>query len=65
MWKVVILVFVVALFVAWHAFRPERLVVNKRVHEELPTAQGSSPDPTLASGTFHSVLHPAWSKNSS
>jgi hypothetical protein len=41
-----------------YAFRPERLVVNKRVHEEFPTAQGSSPDQTLASGTFHAVLHP-------
>src|SRR5258708_11084572 len=57
-WKVAIPVFVVALFVAWYAFRPERLVVNRPVHEELPTAQGSSPDQTLASGTFHSVVHP-------
>jgi hypothetical protein len=57
-WKVVIPIFVAALFVAWYAFRPERLVVNKTVHEELPTAQGGSPDQTLASGTFHSVLHP-------
>jgi hypothetical protein len=56
--KVVIPVFVVALFVAWYAFRPERLVVNRSVHEELPTAQGGSPDQTLASGTFHSVVHP-------
>lgn len=58
LWKVLIPVFVVALFVAWYEFRPERLVVNKRVHEELPAAQGSSPAQTLASGTFHSVLHP-------
>lgn len=57
-WKVFVLVLVVALFVAWYAFRPERLVVNRRVHEELPAAEGSSPAEALASGTFHSVLHP-------
>jgi len=57
-WQVFIPVLVIALFVAWYAFRPERLVVNQRVHEELPTNQGSSPDQTLASGTFHSILHP-------
>ena len=58
LWKVLIPVFVVALFVAWYEFRPERLVVNKRVHEELPAAKGGSPAQTVASGTFHSVLHP-------
>jgi hypothetical protein len=57
-WKVAGPVVVIALFVAWYAFRPERLVVNKRVHEELPTAQGSLTNQTLASGTFHSVVHP-------
>ncbi len=57
-WKVILIVVVVALFVAWYAFRPERLFVNKRVHEELPTAQGGSPLQTLASGTFHGVVHP-------
>ena len=57
-WQVVIPVLVIALFVAWYAFRPERLVVNQRVHEELPTKQGGAPDQTLASGSFHSILHP-------
>jgi hypothetical protein len=57
-WRIAIPVFVVALFVAWYAFRPERLVVNKSVQEELPTAAGSSPEQTLATGTFHAVLHP-------
>jgi Electron transfer DM13 len=57
-WKVIILVIFVALFAAWYAFRPERAVVNRSVHEELPTTQGGSPQQTLASGTFHSVLHP-------
>jgi hypothetical protein len=32
----------VAAFLAWYAFRPERLVVNRRVAEALPTAQGGS-----------------------
>lgn len=57
-WQVVVLVLVIALFVAWYAFRPERLVVNRRVDEALPVAQSSSPDQAVASGTFHSVLHP-------
>src|SRR5258708_8678349 len=58
LWKVLIRGFVVALFVAWYEFGPERLVVNKRVHEELQAARGGSPAQTVASGTFHSVLHP-------
>jgi hypothetical protein len=58
-WKAVaILVVVIALFLAWYAFRPERLVVNRRVHEEFPTAKGTSAEQTLASGTFYGVAHP-------
>ena len=58
-WKVVvILILVIALFVAWYAFRPERLVVNRRVHEELPAAKGGAPEQMLASGTFHGIAHP-------
>ncbi len=57
-WRVVILVVVIALVVAWYAFRPERLVVNKRVHEEFPTAQSGSQAQTLVSGRFHGVAHP-------
>ena len=46
-----------AVLVAWYAFRPERLVVNRHVDETLPTAQsGSSPQP-LVSGQFYSILH--------
>ena len=56
-WKIAIPVFVVALFLAWYAFRPERLVVNQRVNEGLPAAQAAAPEKTLASGTFHTVLH--------
>ena len=56
--KLAIPVAAVAILVAWYAFRPERLVVNRRVAEALPTAQsGSLPQP-LVSGQFYSILHP-------
>jgi len=55
---VVILSIVIALgLVAWYAFRPERLVVNQTVNEAFPGGQAGSAQ-TLASGRFHSVLHP-------
>jgi Electron transfer DM13 len=57
-WKVVIPVAVIALLVVWYAFRPERLVVNRSVHEEFPTTEAGSRPQALASGTFHGVLHP-------
>ncbi|HEV8074570.1 MAG TPA: DM13 domain-containing protein [Candidatus Acidoferrum sp.] len=56
--KVAIPVGAVAILIALYAFRPERLVVNRRVDEALPTAQaGSWPQP-LVSGQFYSILHP-------
>ncbi len=56
--KVAIPVAAVAILAAWYAFRPERLVVDRRVDEALPTAQaGSSPQPLVA-GQFYSILHP-------
>src|SRR5216683_638029 len=57
-WKIVVPVLLITVFVAWYAFRPERLFVNKYVVEKLPAANsGSAPQP-LESGTFHSVFHP-------
>ena len=58
-YKIILPVIAVALVVAWYAFRPERLFVNQRIHEELPTAlaANSSARP-LASGKFHSIAHP-------
>jgi hypothetical protein len=57
-WKIVVPVLLIAAFVAWYAFRPERLFVNEYVDEKLPAPNsGSAPQP-LESGTFHSVLHP-------
>jgi len=45
---------VVAVLVGWYAFRPERLVVNRRVDEAMPAGQGE----VLVSGSFYSILHP-------
>jgi hypothetical protein len=57
-WKIVVPILLIAVFVAWYAFRPERLFINEYVDEKLPaTDSGSAPQP-LESGTFHSVLHP-------
>src|ERR1700683_4706030 len=57
-WKLVIPIAAVAAFLAWYAFRPERLVVNRRVDEAMPAAPGSSSPQPLVSGQFYSVLHP-------
>jgi hypothetical protein len=57
--RIILPVVAVVLLVAWYAFRPERLFVNQRVHEDLPTAQAAnSPARPLASGRFHSGAHP-------
>ena len=57
-WKLAIPIAAIAIFVAWYAFRPERLVVNRRVDEAMPAAQGSSAPQPLVSGQFYSILHP-------
>lgn len=59
-WKfaAAVVVIAIALFAAWYAFRPERLVVDRGVQEEFPTATAGSPIQTVASGTFHAVMHP-------
>jgi Electron transfer DM13 len=56
--KVTIPVDAVALLVAWYAFRPERLVVNRSVNEAMPNAPGTSSAQPLESGRFYSTLHP-------
>ena len=56
--KVAIPIAVVVVFVAWYAFRPERLVVNRSVDEGMPAAQGASLPKPLVSGQFYSILHP-------
>jgi hypothetical protein len=57
-WKLVIPIAAIAAFLAWYAFRPERLVVNRRVNEAMPAAQGSPSPQPLFSGQFYSILHP-------
>jgi Electron transfer DM13 len=56
--KFAIPIVVVAAFAAWYAFRPERLVVNRRVNEASPTTQGGSSAQPLVAGQFYSILHP-------
>ena len=57
-YRIILPVIAIVLLLTWYAFRPERLFVNQRVHEELPTAQAAnSPARLLASGKFHSVAH--------
>jgi len=55
--RIAIVVVVLASFIAWYAFRPERLYVNRRVNEAFPAAQGS-PAQGLESGTFYGIMHP-------
>jgi hypothetical protein len=57
-WKLVVPIAAVAALLAWYAFRPERLVVNRRVDEAMPAAQASSSPQRLVSGQFYSILHP-------
>jgi len=56
--KVAIPVVAVVVLVAWYAFRPERLVVNHRVDEAMPTATGASNVQSLESGQFYGIVHP-------
>jgi hypothetical protein len=56
--KVAVPVAAVAVVVAWYAFRPERLVVNRHVNEAMPAAQGEPSAQSLESGRFYSILHP-------
>ena len=55
--KIAIAVVGVVLFVAWYAFRPERLYINERVHEELPSTNVGSTQ-TIESGVFYGIAHP-------
>ncbi len=56
-WKIAIAAIGVALFVAWYAFRPERLFINERVHEALPFASASSTQ-AIESGVLYGIAHP-------
>jgi hypothetical protein len=56
-WKIAVAAIGVVLFVAWYAFRPERLFINEHVHETLPTANASSIQ-AIESGVFYGIAHP-------
>ena len=51
----VVLALAIIGFVAWYAFRPERLFINQRVNEQFPTAAAASNE--LAKGRFHDGAH--------
>jgi len=57
-WKLIVAVLGIALITAWYIFRPERLVVNRRIDEALPAAAGASSSRIIYSGTFSGVMHP-------
>jgi hypothetical protein len=57
-WKIAITALAVALFVAWYAFRPEGLFINRRVHEEMPAANSGSKAQAIESGAFYGIAHP-------
>jgi hypothetical protein len=56
-WKIVIGGIAVVLFVAWYAFRPERLFINQPVHDAMPAANVSSTQ-AIESGAFYGIAHP-------
>ena len=51
----------VVLFVAWYASRPERLFINRPVHEEMPATNVSSTQ-AIESGVFYGIAHPTEGK---
>ena len=49
---------IVALAIAWYAFRPELLFVNKQVNEQFPVGDRVAAGPlSLARGNFKSLAH--------
>lgn len=54
---IVIAIVMVVLIAAGYAFRPDRLFVDRAVNESLPASFVTGTQ-ALATGTFHTVLHP-------
>jgi hypothetical protein len=49
---------IVALAIAWYAFRPELLFVNKQVNDQFPMDTSAASGPmSLAKGNFKSLAH--------
>jgi hypothetical protein len=57
-WKLALAVLAIALFAAWYAFRPERLILNNRANEGFPAGEDPSSAQVLESGAFYAVVHP-------
>lgn len=57
-WKITIPLLALALFAAWYAFRPERLIVDRRVNEGFAAAADPSSAVVVESGTFYGIMHP-------
>jgi len=56
--QIVIGVGIVVLAIAWYAFRPELLFVNKQVNEQFPMDTSAASGPmSLAKGNFKSLAH--------
>ena len=56
--QIVIGVGIVALAIAWYAFRPELLFINKQVNEQFPMDTSAASGPmSLAKGNFKSLAH--------
>jgi Electron transfer DM13 len=48
---------VIAAIALWAVFRPERLFVNAKVSEAMPSSAMNVSETVLTSGSFHSVAH--------
>jgi hypothetical protein len=57
-WKMILPVLAIVLFAAWYAFRPDRLIIDRRVNEVFPSAEAPSSAQVLDSGVFSGVVHP-------
>jgi len=56
--QIVIGVGIVVLAIAWYAFRPELLFINKQVNEQFPMDTSAASGPmSLAKGNFKSLAH--------
>lgn len=60
--KIVFAALAVVLFAAWYAFRPEGLLINRRVHEEMPATYSGSKAQAVESGAFYGIAHPTEGK---
>jgi hypothetical protein len=56
-WKAAISLLAPGLFAAWYAFRPERLIVNRRVNEGFPVAADPLSVTAAESGAFYGIRH--------